>query len=232
MTKKYFTLIELLVVIAIISILASMLLPALSKAREKVRSITCINNLRQISLVVRMYIDDSNGHLLNFGSYPSTYTPSGYTTWVCYLREQYLSIQPYTKAKDIFYCPSDSEFIANETIGYSMNSWLNAYEHNVTKRGTTCPSIGILPLPKENCVKASSRTLMFLECKKKYSALAISEPTHWDLRHNNRCNVLLFDAHVENRHNNEILYDQGRGDQYFGLLRYGFNFGCSYCGKK
>jgi prepilin-type processing-associated H-X9-DG protein/prepilin-type N-terminal cleavage/methylation domain-containing protein len=59
-----FTLIELLVVIVVIAVLAALLLPALSRAKQKAQALTCLNDLKQILLVTKIYLDDNNGVMI------------------------------------------------------------------------------------------------------------------------------------------------------------------------
>jgi prepilin-type N-terminal cleavage/methylation domain-containing protein/prepilin-type processing-associated H-X9-DG protein len=69
---KAFTLIELLVVIAILAILASLLLPALSKSKTKAEGLTCANNIKQLALAWTLYADDNNDLLVNNHGVPET----------------------------------------------------------------------------------------------------------------------------------------------------------------
>jgi len=104
--KQRFTLIELLVVIAIIAILAAMLLPALSRAREKAREVTCINRQKQIGLMLTMYADDHDGFLPTAYSlnYPTRYT-SNYRNGI-YLLVAGGYVSPGSDWRGYFCCPS------------------------------------------------------------------------------------------------------------------------------
>ncbi len=120
-TSRGFTLIELLVVVAIIAILSSLLLPALSKAREQARRTSCLSKVRQITTSSLLYTADFDNHIYN----PVSFKYGHYLTFAYYPVGIGMLLEGYGTEADVYYCPS-TEFIAPTYYGnalYRPESW-------------------------------------------------------------------------------------------------------------
>lgn len=116
-----FTLIELLVVMAIIAILASMLLPAVSRTKEAGRSTACLSNLRQIGISLQLYVQDNRNRL------PSMRDKSLTTTNELPAPDEVLT--NYLGNHRVLRCPSDQQQLFDKTgSSYSWNNLLNGQD--------------------------------------------------------------------------------------------------------
>lgn len=153
-----FTLIELLVVIAIIAILASILLPSLNRARNKVKAVSCLNQMKQITFAQEMYQQDNNGYL-------ATAIPPGNKDW-------FTTLSPYlnkklklwlcpatsspTKSLDILYTDATSYNTFKMQAGIGINGW--GFRGRDNSNNLVIPKISRFKKPSLLVYSADART--------------------------------------------------------------------------
>ena len=197
--SKAFTLIELLVVIAIISLLVSILLPSLNRAKDLARCVVCAGNMRNLGLSFVMYQQEWEGWfplVREVGADPLT------GVWADKLYND------YSQDVNAFCCPSapaDRIFTPNEDLGaeymaYGMEWWLGG------GMSIGAPTGQIGSTHKINDVSQTSETVLLGESSKGHGYGVLSDkesqgasaPWGWpdDTRHSGASNILLVDNHV------------------------------------
>ena len=222
--KNGFTLIELLVVVAIIAILAAMLLPALSQARERARQAICISNLKQLGLALFMYADDYDGWIMP----PQSAGTEG--EWTRKLCGSSGGRGAYVNNWSLFVCPSFPPYKGQKGAYewyslYLTYAMAGEYDYTVAKNTKRVyrpqdsellvDSISVSPPSWVQTTLGISGPVQYFYVRK-FRGAAENQKIHF--RHNGRANMLFFDGHVESVDENRRItayWDQGSIGSYY-----------------